>query len=49
MRSQDFGHFEVFFWLINVLSSRYGRKLTERDLQMNMDLDGEEAEQLAGK
>jgi len=49
MRRQDFRHFEVLFWLIDVLSSRYGRKLTERDLQMSMDLDGEEAEQLAGK
>ena len=32
-----------------MLSGRYGRKLSEREIQnMNMDLDGEEAEQLAG-
>ena len=44
-----FSVFDTNFVFINVLSVRYGRKLTERDLQMNMDLDGEEAEQLAGR
>jgi hypothetical protein len=44
-----FSVFDTNFVFINVLSVRYGRKLSERDLQMNMDLDGEEAEQLAGR
>jgi hypothetical protein len=43
----------VFLFILHVLSEkkkRYGRKLSERELQnMNMDLDGEEAEQLAGR
>jgi hypothetical protein len=34
---------DLFIWCWG----RYGRKLTERDLQ-NRELDGEEAEELAG-
>ncbi len=43
----DFGVSSLF--IVHMLSERYGRKLSEREIQnMNMDLDGEEAEQLAG-
>jgi hypothetical protein len=36
------------FLFAHISFGRYGRKLSERELLMNRDLDGEEAEQLAG-
>jgi hypothetical protein len=41
------GHSACFLICLHGAGGRYGRKLTERDLQ-NRDLDGEEAEELAG-
>ncbi len=46
-RDKLVGWINVFLFA-HVSLGRYGRKLSERELLMNRDLDGEEAEQLAG-